>query len=743
MKRLKISLLFVEDDASLRNIYTKILKLSVQKVFVASDGLDGYKMYLEHRPDIVLTDIRLPVITGLEMISKIRKADKAVRIIILSAFAEPRYFLGAIAVGVKGYLLKPSEPDVLLKLIEEQAYDILLDRKVKEEERKRWQAEKAKERGEAILQSLAYATVTFFREGFDRQSVSKVLKRIGESTLSSRVYIFQNFTDKEGKPYTSQIYEWVKGSATPEIDNPELMQIYLDDPLMIRWVHAMQNGGNICGLIKDFPPGPERDILESQDIISILAMPIFVEDKWWGFIGLDDCERERDWSEAEIKAMETLAGNLGAAIYRKQVEAELLELNLHLEQRVSERTKSLESEVAERKFAELRLKESEEKYRLIYENANNGIILVIKNNIVMVNPEVMNILKIKPGLLIGKSLKSIILEEDRELLETYFRSVHRSKEVHSVDVRVRSGIGEILWVEIKTNNILWDDKPAYLIFFSDITNRKTAEKEINNLNIELESRVIEEVQKVKQQQQLLVQKSKLEFIGELSAGLSHEINQPLGGISMGLDNILIRIEEEEKVNKKYIKDKFATLFQDIERINKIIQHVRIFSRDQQNILLEDIDPMQVINNALSMIQMQLKSLNVSLELEIQEKPMVVMGNPFRLEQVIVNLLSNARYTVEEKEKLGGGKPYSKSIRLRCVAENHNCLISVYDNGMGIPNKNINNIFDPFFTTKDEDKGTGLGLSISYGIIKEMGGKIEVESEEGVFSHFIVTLPLKI
>jgi len=741
MEKLQISLLYIEDDASLRNIYSKILKLSVDEVLVASDGISGYEMFLKHRPDMILTDIRLPVLSGLEMISKIRQIDKEVRVIILSAFAEPRYFLGAIALGVKGYLLKPVESEILLNTIDEQAHDILLDKKVKEEEARRRQAEKAKKRGEAILQALAYSTVTFFNEGFDDQSVKKVLERIGESTEASRVYIFQNFKDKDNKQYISQTQEWVADGIKPEIDNPYLQKVYMDDPALKRWVKLMKKGRYISGLVKDFPE-PEREVLQAQDIISILVMPIFVQHKWWGFIGIDVCDEERIWSGVELNAMETVSSNLGAAIYRKQVEAELKELNLSLERRVKERTKELEKEVAERKFAESRLKESEEKYRLIYENANNGIILLIGGEITMVNPEVTHILKMKPRSLIGKPLESIVLKQDKALLKSYFQSIPHSREVNSVDVRVHSGKGETLWVEIRTNNIMWNDEPAYLIFFSDITNRKKVEKEINNLNKVLETRVAEEIQKVKQQQQLLVQKSKLEFMGELSAGLAHEINQPLGGISMGLENILLRIEEEENVNKKYIKDKFATLFHDIERINKIIEHVRIFSRDQQDVFSEEINPVSVIQNALSMFKVQLKNHNIDLKLEIQRDPMIVVGNPYRLEQVVVNLLSNAKYAVEEKEKTGNLDSYSKSIRVKCVTEKNCCLIGVYDNGIGISLKYINNIFDPFFTTKDEVKGTGLGLSISYGIIKEMGGRIDVESKEGVFSNFVVTLPLK-
>lgn len=738
--KLKVSLLYVEDDGLLRNVYKNILRAIVDEVYVASNGEEGLEAFQQYHPDIILTDVRMPVINGLDMIRKIRKMDADVRIIILSAFGESRYFLSAIEAGVKGYLLKPVDTEVLINTVKEQANDILLDKKVKEEEAKRWMAEKAMAKSEAILQSVAFGSAIFFREGFNESSVSRVLQRLGESTGASRVYIFQNF--KEGsRAYTSQTFEWVKEGIKEEIDNPELMRVYFDDPAFKRWVNVMEAGGSIHGLIKNFPEGDEKQLLLAQDIRSILVMPIFVEDFWWGFIGLDDCEQERYWSEGERKALETMANNLGAAIYRRQVESEILELNASLEKRVRERTKALEKEIAERRHAEIRLKESEEKYRLIYENANNGIMLVVENRIVMVNPKVIDILYYKPSSLIGSSFRDIVCKEDQDAFDAFFSDQFNSDALHSMDVRVRAASGEIKWLDVKTNEINWDDYPACLIFISDISARKKAEDELNRLNSQLEERVAMEVDKVKQQQQLLVQKSKLEFIGELSAGLSHEINQPLGGISMGLDNILMRLEDQ-KIDKQYIRDKFKLLFMDIDRINQIIQHVRIFSRDQQITFTENVNVSEVIQNALSMVQMQLKDHQIDLQLHLPLNPVFILGNPYRLEQVILNLLSNARFAVEEKAKQNSEEGYQKTIEVHCKADENHCVIKVRDNGTGIPRKYLPNIFNPFFTTKNEEQGTGLGLSISYGIVRELGGRISVESKEGVFSEFMIRLPLQ-
>jgi len=740
MEKLKISLLYVEDDGALRNIYKNLLGASVENVFVASNGMEGYEMYRRYNPDIVLTDVRMPVMNGLDMIRKIRKIDTDVRIIILSAFGEPRYYLSAIEAGVKGYLLKPVDTKVLLSTIQEQANEILLDKKVKDEEEKRWKAEKAKAKSEAILQSVAYGTAIFFREGFNPSSVSTVLKRLGEATGASRVYIFQNFTEK-GKWYTSQTHEWVKNGIQPVIDNQDLMHIPFTDPVLVRWVSVMQKGGSIHGLIRDFPQGEERAILEAQNIISILAMPIFVEDFWWGFIGLDDCESERVWSDGERKALETMANNLGAAIYRRQVETELLELNTHLERRVEERTKVLEKEVAERRMAELRLKESEEKYRLIYENANNGIVLLINRKVVMVNPKTVEILHYKPSSMIGIPFIDLVSEDYKKVFDGFLSKHGLSDSIESMDVRMITGSGKTKWLEVKINEILWDEKPAMLMFISDISARKKAEDERNYFNAELERRIAEEVEKVKQQQQLLVQKSKLEFIGELSAGLSHEINQPLGGISMGLDNILMRLDEKG-IDENYIRKKFAILFHDIQRINQIIQHVRIFSRDQQISLLEEVNVLDVIDNALSMMRMQLTDHQVQLNVKVPDEQVVISGNPYRLEQVILNLLSNARFAVEEKEKQNTDNKYVKKIDVNCRSVKNYCIIEVRDNGIGIAAKYLDNIFEPFFTMKNEEKGTGLGLSISYGIVKELGGQILVDSKEGRFSNFTIKIPLK-
>ena len=271
-----------------------------------------------------------------------------------------------------------------------------------------------------------------------------------------------------------------------------------------------------------------------------------------------------------------------------------------------------------------------------------------------------------------------------------------------------------------------------------ISTQKVVENEITKLNKELEERVQNELKKQQQQQQLLIQKSKLESLGKLAAGIAHEINQPLGGISMGLENIYYSFENDE-IDKKYFNSKLQAVKGYIKRISLIIDHIRIFSRDQKSIIIEKVDVNKVIKDALSMVQTQYKKHQIKIEQSLDENIGYVLGNRYKLEQVVLNLLSNAKDAVDEKKIAKNDITFQKEIIIKTYEDNAKIYLEIKDNGVGIDDKTLHNIFDPFFTTKDPEKGTGLGLSIIYGIINEIKGKITVESKLGKYTKMIVIL----
>ncbi|MBN3035305.1 MAG: PAS domain S-box protein [Bacteroidales bacterium] len=280
----------------------------------------------------------------------------------------------------------------------------------------------------------------------------------------------------------------------------------------------------------------------------------------------------------------------------------------------------------------------------------------------------------------------------------------------------------------------------------DISDRKKAEaalesahQEILSLNRNLELRIRKELKKRNEQQQFLIQKSKLESLGELAAGIAHEINQPLGVIALSLENLDARLASG-RATSGYVKEKLGSVFSNIEKIRDIINHIRIFSRDQKAMIFEQIDINRTVRNTLGLIRIQYRNHHVELETELQEGIGFTIGNPLKLEQVLVNLLSNAKYAVDKKALTQGTKNYQKKITIRTMCTAYHLIIEVEDNGTGIPAANMSRIFDPFYTTKEEGVGTGLGLSIVYGIIREMNGDVRARSKKDQFTVVTLHLP---
>jgi PAS domain S-box-containing protein len=737
-KKLPISVLYAEDKASLRKTYGSVLKNIVEELHIAENGKEGLKIFNKRKPDLVVTDLNMPQMDGLEMIAEIRKRNKDTRIIIMTAHDAKENFLHAIDHRVRGYLLKPVEHEELERQIRVLGREVILEKTMDDQLKRREEAEKALQDSETILKAVNYASELFFKYNYTTQSIGDVLKRLGEATSVSRVYIFENFEDARNQLFTSLLFDWTAPDVDDDVDMTKLQEINYKDGYS-RWVKTLSKGKPIYGDIKEFPRS-ERKLLGEMGLISIVVMPIFVNNKWWGFIGLDECCAPREWTEAELNALSTAADIIGAAIHRKRVDVELLKLNNELEQRIQERTKDLINEISDRKKIEELLRESEEKYRQIFENANDGILLTVDGIVRFINPKIYEMTGYMPKDIIGKPFSDFMHIDYRDLImENHMKRLRGEDVPERYDIKFIDKKGKLNWFEIKSTVITWEGETAVLTFVSDISARKKTDEELKKLNRTLEERVQKELEKIRKQQEMLIQKSKLESLGELAAGIAHEINQPLGSISMGIDNMLVKMDSGE-LTDEYTKRKAESVFRDIDRIRNIIEHVRIFSRDQQNAEQEPISINHVVENALSLISRQYKNKGIDLQVKYTSRNDLTLGNKYKFEQVIMNLLSNARYAVIEKDK-AGVKDYEMVIKISTFANRRNCGLIIHDNGTGIPESIIGNIFDPFFTTKKEEMGTGLGLSIIYGIIQEMKGVIKADSKEGKYTRLVVTLPI--
>ncbi len=248
----------------------------------------------------------------------------------------------------------------------------------------------------------------------------------------------------------------------------------------------------------------------------------------------------------------------------------------------------------------------------------------------------------------------------------------------------------------------------------------------------------------------LIQSGKLATLGELATGIAHEINQPLGGISL-ITQGLIMAKSRGKLPDCLLDEKLKNIIEQIDRINNIITHLRTFARQTDNIMVET-DVRKPLLDVFKLIGQQLVNKEIDVSLDITDNIPIIMAEHNRLEQIFLNLLSNARDALEDMEKrvkelcVSDKLPeklqnWNKKIAIKVYEQNQELIIEFKDNGTGIPQDIINKIFDPFYTTKEIGKGTGLGLSITYGIVKDFNGIIQIESTEDEGSTFIIKFPI--
>jgi len=241
----------------------------------------------------------------------------------------------------------------------------------------------------------------------------------------------------------------------------------------------------------------------------------------------------------------------------------------------------------------------------------------------------------------------------------------------------------------------------------------------------------EDITDNRQMQEQLVQSSKMATLGEMATGVAHELNQPLNVIRMAVNNIQ-RKSRDNKADPQYLIDKLGKVERQIERATAIIDHMRIFGR-KPGAEPQSLDPVKMVEGSLSLIGEQLRLSDISVGVDSPETSHLVKGHQVQIEQVLLNLLSNARDALRDKP--AGDKRIHVSVR----DDGADIRISVADSGGGIAPDVLPRIFEPFYTTKDVGMGTGLGLSISYGIINDMGGTIKAENTADG-ARFTITLP---
>ena len=256
------------------------------------------------------------------------------------------------------------------------------------------------------------------------------------------------------------------------------------------------------------------------------------------------------------------------------------------------------------------------------------------------------------------------------------------------------------------------------------------EERVRERTAELEREVAERIAaeaELRRAQNELIQASKLSALGQVSAGMSHELNQPLSAIRSFAENAgklfdLGRVDEA--------RDNLVRIAQLTERMARIMRNLRTFARRED----EEIVPVNlssVIDDSLALLDQRMTQMDVRLTRALPHTDVWVHGGPVRLQQVMVNIVANALDAMEDAA--------SRELFIGLVEDEDHATLTVRDSGAGIPEQVLNDIFVPFFTTKEVNEGLGLGLSISYGIVTAFGGSISAGNVPGGGAEFSIRL----
>jgi two-component system NtrC family sensor kinase len=364
-------------------------------------------------------------------------------------------------------------------------------------------------------------------------------------------------------------------------------------------------------------------------------------------------------------------------------------------------------DISERKQMEAALRRSEGDYRNLFENANDSILIFEPESeiILEANKKACETYGFERKEFIGMSLKLITKDVKRgeqrirETMETgqakNFETVHFRKDGTPINIL---GGGSL---------IEYRGKPAVMAVARDIT-------------------------EIKKLQQQLIQADKLAALGQMIAGVAHELNNPLTSV-IGFTQLILM---EPSLNEQ-MRENLEIVRQEAERTRRIVHNLLSFSRQHKPARTE-VDINELLDRTLDLRAYEMSVNNISIRRNYGLLPSV-MADEHQMQQVFLNIIINAEHAMHSQH-LGG--TLTLSTLFEKSAAGNTVRIIIEDDGPGIAPEHLDRLFDPFFTTKPVGKGTGLGLSISYGIIKEHGGSIRAESEPGQGARFIIELPLR-
>ncbi len=537
-----------------------------------------------------------------------------------------------------------------------------------------------------------------------KKDLSQSLGFLLKAANASRVYFCENFVDETEGLCMRQTHEIRAKGIRSRLGSKRQKHIPYKEGFE-RWRKLLSGGSPINGKVASFP-SEERNILESQKTLSVLILPITVNEEWFGFIGFDDVREEREWSDEDIRSLRTASEMIGIYI--------------------------------ETKLFEEALRVSEERFRSLVENANDIIYSVTpRGEITYISPKATEITGYDISYLIGKNIFSLLHAEDIQAAIGWFQSgLQKKGKQSSLEFRLMHNDKSIRWM-VTQSSIIQKGEGGIMEIIGiahDFTEMKKILDELETANRHL-----------RETQAQLVQSAKMASLGKLVAGIAHEINTPIGAVNSMQDTLFRTLERLKKTiatqhsgeqirtskldeNLKILDESKKVINSGTERVINIVKRLRSFARlDEAE--LKTVDIHEGLEDTLTLIYHDIKH-NIRVKKNYGDLPRVSCY-PGRLNQVFLNILVNAKQAIK-----GEG-----TIEITTYTKQNNVYVKIRDTGEGISKENIKKVFDPGFTTKGVGVGTGLGLSICYQIMQDHQGEILVESELNKGTTFTIVFPV--
>jgi PAS domain S-box-containing protein len=678
--------LVIDDEPAVRESIKNFLEDFDFNVAVAEDGRQGLLMFKEKTPDLILVDLRMPEVDGLDVLGQVVREAPDLPIIVVSGTGIIDDAVEALRLGAWDYVLKPIEKmSVLLHAVEKA-----MDRARLIRENKTYQIE--------LEAKVAARTSELQEANAELHQVNERLRRIVETTKDISL---ATTMDKFGARLLEAFGRHMAASGG---------SLYYIEDGGLRLIHSLDPGH--APEYISFPLQKdsvlERTLMEGQPTLihNIENKTDINASGWQGY---------RDGSVLAFP----LPDESGKSIGILTLHSKNLPPFIQQDKEIGSILASYTTEALRAARAVESLKAGEERLRIILDSIQTGIVIIDPDNqkIVEINPAGLAMMGGNREDVIGSSCRRYFCADK----ESACPGAGEGTQGHRFESVLVSADGNEIPISKMVTRFMFNDRTHFLESFEDITERIEAEEDKRRLEIQLR------------------QAQKMESIGTLAGGIAHDFNNILSPI-IGYSELAL---SDLPVDSAATSSLEAVL-QAGERAKDLVGQILTFSRQTEKVLVP-IQVHRVVKEVIKLLRSSLPT-TIAIHLDISSEGKA-MADPTQIHQVIMNLCTNAFHAMEDE---GGDLTVTLSqaeIDTAAIQElpelmpGPHLVLTVKDSGVGMSGHMAERIFDPYFTTKPKSKGTGLGLSVVHGIVKNHHGCITVESQLGEGSTFSVYLPL--